>query len=214
MNQPLTKHLDGTLCISLFPITRDTWRTKKRDKEIWEALRAGYHQQKSTEITNNTRTKDKHTNRLPMQAFCSPKKSRFLLSFILFHVHRVEREELGIREVTQGQRNALLGNSPTTFTSPLSLTSLTRPDGNSAWVLRMSGRSKWTKTLSRSRWVGACNSTTFLSRRFQTDLFFDRISLEWDPRGSAMTNHKKPIDATASPDRSGLSFTKERAYKK
>ena len=78
-----------------------------------------------------------------MQAFCSPKKSRFPLSFILFHVRRVEREELGMREITQGQRNALLGNSRTTFTSPLSLTSLTRPDGNSAWVLRMSRRSKW-----------------------------------------------------------------------
>ena len=26
-----------------------------------------------------------------------------------------------------------------------------------------------------------------------TDLFLDRISLEWDSRGSAMTNHKKLI---------------------
>ena len=38
---------------------------------------------------------------------------------------------------------------------------------------------------ARSRWVGACNSTIFLSQRF----FLDRISLEWDSRGSALTNH-------------------------
>ena len=111
MNQPLTKHLDGTLCISLFPITRDTWRTKMRDKEIWEALRAGYQQEKSTEKTNNARTKDKQTNRLPMQAFCSPKKIQISSS-----TFTVEREELGMREITQGQRNTLVRNSPTTFT--------------------------------------------------------------------------------------------------
>ena len=44
----------------------------------------------------------------------------------------------------------------------------------------------------------------------QTDLFLDRISLEWDSRGSGMTSHKKLIDVTASLDRNGLSFTKEK----
>ena len=44
-----------------------------------------------------------------------------------------------------------------------------------------------------------------------TNLFLDRISL--DSRGSAMTNHKKPIDVTASLDRNCLSqFTKETVY--
>ena len=46
-----------------------------------------------------------------------------------------------------------------------------------------------------------------------TNLFLDRISLEWDSRGIAMTNHKKPIDVTASLDRNCLSqFTKETVY--
>ena len=45
-----------------------------------------------------------------------------------------------------------------------------------------------------------------------TDLFLDRISLEWDSRESAMTNHKKLIDVTASLDRNCLSFTKEKVY--
>ena len=100
------------------------------------------------------------------------------------------------------------------ITSPLPLTSLTRPDGNTPWILRRSRRSKWkwTKTLPRSRWVEACNSSPFLSRRFQIDLFLDRISLEWGFRGSAMTNHKKLIDASASPDLTCLSFSKEKAY--
>ena len=39
--------------------------------------------------------------------------------------------------------------------------------------------------------------------------FLDRISQEWDSRGSAMSNHKKLIDDTASLDRNCLSFTKE-----
>ena len=38
-----------------------------------------------------------------------------------------------------------------------------------------------------------------------TNLFLDRISLQWDSRGSAKTNHKKLIDATASLDRNCLS---------
>ena len=46
------------------------------------------------------------------------------------------------------------------------------------------------------------------------DLFLERISLEWDFRGSAMTNHKKLIDVTASLDRSYLSFTKEKGILK
>ena len=29
-----------------------------------------------------------------------------------------------------------------------------------------------------------------------TDIYFDRISLEWDSRGGAMTNHKKLIGVT------------------
>ena len=45
-----------------------------------------------------------------------------------------------------------------------------------------------------------------------TDLFLELISLEWDSRGSAMTNRKKVIDVTASLDRSCLSFTKEKVY--
>ena len=59
----------------------------------------------------------------------------------------------------------------------------------------------------RSRWVGACNSTIFLSRRFHGP-----ISLEWDFRGNATTNHKKLIDVTALLDRNCLSFTKEKVY--
>ena len=43
----------------------------------------------------------------------------------------------------------------------------------------------------------------------ETDLFLDRISSELDSHGSAMTNHKKLIDATASLDRNCLSFTME-----
>ena len=37
----------------------------------------------------------------------------------------VEREELGMREITQGQRNTLVGNSPTTFTLHTIATELT-----------------------------------------------------------------------------------------
>ena len=46
----------------------------------------------------------------------------------------------------------------------------------------------------------------------QTDLFLDLIPLEWDSRGSAMTNYKKVIDVTASLDRNCLSFTEEKVY--
>ena len=46
-----------------------------------------------------------------------------------------------------------------------------------------------------SRWAGARNSTIFS----QTNLFLDHlIFLEWDFRCSAMSNHKKLIDATVS----------------
>ena len=46
----------------------------------------------------------------------------------------------------------------------------------------------------------------------QTDLFLDRISLELDSRGSAMANHKKLIDVTASLNRKCLSSnTKNRS---
>ena len=44
------------------------------------------------------------------------------------------------------------------------------------------------------------------------DLFLDRIYFEWDSRGSAITNHKRPIDVNASLDRNCLSFTKEKVY--
>ena len=43
-----------------------------------------------------------------------------------------------------------------------------------------------------------------------TDLFLERISLEWDSRASAMTNHKTLINVTASLDRSCFSFAKEK----
>ena len=46
----------------------------------------------------------------------------------------------------------------------------------------------------------------------KNDLFLDRISLEWDSRGSAMANHKKVIDVTASLDGNCLSLTKEKIY--
>ena len=45
----------------------------------------------------------------------------------------------------------------------------------------------------RSRWVRACNSTIFLSWCFHRPIFLDRISQEWDSRGSAMSNHMKLI---------------------
>ena len=46
-----------------------------------------------------------------------------------------------------------------------------------------------------------------------TDLFLDRISLDWESRGSAMTNHKKLICVTASLDRNRLSFTQKKYTK-
>ena len=45
-----------------------------------------------------------------------------------------------------------------------------------------------------------------------TDLSLDRTTPEWDSRGSAMTNHKKLTDVTASLDRNCLSFSKEKMY--
>ena len=45
-----------------------------------------------------------------------------------------------------------------------------------------------------------------------TDLFLDRIYLERDSRGSAITNHKTLIYVNASLDRDCLSFTKEKVY--
>ena len=55
------------------------------------------------------------------------------------------------------------------------------------------------------------NNTATLSS-CREDLFLDRISLEWDSRGSAMTNHKKLNDVTWSLDRNCLTFTKEKVY--
>ena len=43
-------------------------------------------------------------------------------------------------------------------------------------------------------------------------LYLDRISREWDSRGSAMTSHKKLTDVTAAMNRNCLSFTKEKLY--
>ena len=45
-----------------------------------------------------------------------------------------------------------------------------------------------------------------------TDSLLDRISLEWDSRGSAMTNHNQLNDDTASLDRNCPTFTKEKVY--
>ena len=47
-----------------------------------------------------------------------------------------------------------------------------------------------------------------------TDLLPDLISLEWDSRGTVMTNHKKLIDVTASLDQNCLSFTKRKGILK
>ena len=69
-----------------------------------------------------------------------------------------------------------------------------------------------TITINRSRYMSKCVQlhnipvTTFS----YTDLFLDRIFLEWDSHGNAMTNHKKLIDVTASLDRNCLSVTKEK----
>ena len=48
----------------------------------------------------------------------------------------------------------------------------------------------------------------------QIDLFLDRISLEWDSRGSGMTpiTRNLIIDLNASLDRNCLSLTKEKMY--
>ena len=46
----------------------------------------------------------------------------------------------------------------------------------------------------------------------QYDLFLARICLEWDSRGSAMTNHMKLIDVTASQGRNCLSLAKQKIY--
>ena len=47
-----------------------------------------------------------------------------------------------------------------------------------------------------------------------TDPFLNRISLDWNSRGNAMTNDKKIIDVTTSIDRDCRSFTKEKVCKK
>ena len=62
--------------------------------------------------------------------------------------------------------------------------------------------------MSRSKQLHYTPVTAFT----KSNLFLDRISLEWDPRGSAMTNQKKIIDVTASLDRNCPSFTKETVY--
>ena len=54
--------------------------------------------------------------------------------------------------------------------------------------------------MSRSMQLHYISVTVFS----QTDLFLDRISLEQTSRGSAMTNHKKLIDVTASLERNYL----------
>ena len=47
----------------------------------------------------------------------------------------------------------------------------------------------------------------------ETDIFLDGIPLEYDSRGSAMTNHKKLIDVTASLERNCLYLEKKRYTK-
>ena len=73
--------------------------------------------------------------------------------------------------------------------------------------------SEWMKrrtiiTVGRSRWVGTCNFTIFLSRGFHYRFIFrsnfPRIRLH----GNGMTYHKKLTDATASLDRNCRSFTR------
>ena len=49
---------------------------------------------------------------------------------------------------------------------------------------------------------------------FTERFIFRSISLEWDPRGSPMTNHKKLVDFTASLGRNCLSFAKEKVYQR
>ena len=44
----------------------------------------------------------------------------------------------------------------------------------------------------------------------KTDLFLDRITLELNSRGSAMTNHKKLIDVTVSLERNCLYVRKQK----
>ena len=46
--------------------------------------------------------------------------------------------------------------------------------------------------MSRSMQLNYIPVTAFSS----TDLFLDRIYIEWDSRGSAIANHKKLIDVT------------------
>ena len=66
--------------------------------------------------------------------------------------------------------------------------------------------------MSRSMQLHYIPVTAFSQTYFHSDLFLDRNSLEWDSHGSAMTNHKKLIDVTASLDRNCLSFTKEKVH--
>ena len=66
---------------------------------------------------------------------------------------------------------------------------------------------------TRSRLIGACNSTVILSRRFLRTFFLDRIFLVWDFLGGAMTDHKKRVDVTASLDRRCL-FSQKIRYTK
>ena len=63
---------------------------------------------------------------------------------------------------------------------------------------------------SRSMQLNYIPVTVFSS----TDLFLDRIYIEWDSRGSAITNHKKLIDVIASLDRNCLCSTEEKVYYK
>ena len=62
--------------------------------------------------------------------------------------------------------------------------------------------------MSRSMQLHYIHVTAFS----KTDLFLDRISMEWDSRGSTMTNHKTLIDETVSLERNCLSFTRETVH--
>ena len=60
------------------------------------------------------------------------------------------------------------------------------------------------KVLLKREWVGVLEHPSCL--------ILDRTCVEWDSRGSAMTNHKKLIDVTASLDRNCPLFHEKKAY--
>ena len=105
-------------------------------------------------------------------------------------------------------------NWKTQFSSQLSSSLKASPDGPKFIRINIWATIWWAtiwhtgtkqEPMSRSIQLPYIPVSAFL----QTDLCLNRIFLEWDSRGSAMTNHKKLIDVTLSLDRNCLSFTKE-----